>query len=237
LHEYDYSKGFSSQQYDHAIQPFFEDLVSKGFAVFSYDMIGFGNRIEEGSLFYQHYPRWSIMGKCVADLQGALDAVSNLNFVDSSKISVAGYSLGATVALYTAALDKRISSIVSVCGFTPMRLDIPQKGREGIKAYSHLKGMLPRLGFFVGHEDRIPFDFHEIMASIAPRPLLVVAPTMDKNASLKDVQNSVIESKKIYQLYGLPGNIQIFSPVDYNRFSKEMQDQTVRWILSNSSRN
>ncbi|MEO6135494.1 MAG: acyl-CoA thioester hydrolase/BAAT C-terminal domain-containing protein, partial [Ginsengibacter sp.] len=52
LHEYDYSKGFSSQQYDHAIQPFFEDLVSKGFIVFSYDMIGFGNRIEEGSLFY-----------------------------------------------------------------------------------------------------------------------------------------------------------------------------------------
>ncbi|MEO6133610.1 MAG: alpha/beta fold hydrolase, partial [Ginsengibacter sp.] len=226
----------SSQQYDHAIQPFFEDLVSKGFIVFSYDMIGFGNRIEEGSLFYQHYPRWSLMGKCVADLQGALDAISNLNFVDKSRITVAGYSLGATVALYTAALDKRISAIVSVCGFTPMRLDTPNKGTEGIKGYSHLKGMLPRLGFFVGYEDRIPFDFHEIMASIAPRPFLVIAPTMDKNASLIDVQKSVMESKKIYQLNGKPENIQIYSPNDYNRFSKEMQDETVRWIQSASAR-
>lgn len=29
LHEFDYSKGFSSQRYDHEIQPFFEALVAK----------------------------------------------------------------------------------------------------------------------------------------------------------------------------------------------------------------
>ncbi|MEO6289984.1 MAG: alpha/beta fold hydrolase [Ginsengibacter sp.] len=235
LHEYDYAKGFSSQMYDHDIKPFIEDLVNKGYAVLCYDFMGFGNRINEGTEFYERYVHWSKMGKIVADVKGAVEALSNLDFVDSTKIYVAGYSLGATVGLYAAALDKRIAGVVSVCGFTPMRLDTPDKGTEGIKACSDLHGLLPRLGFFVGNEARIPYDFHEILGSIAPRPVLVIAPVMDKDATLKDVDDCVEESRKIYKLYGLPGNIQIFSPVDYNRFSKEMQDETVRWILSTSS--
>ncbi|MBS1919544.1 MAG: alpha/beta fold hydrolase [Bacteroidetes bacterium] len=230
LHEYDYSKGFSSEEFDHDIQPYFESLVDNGFAVFTYDMVGFGNRIEEGSAFYKRYPNWSKMGKCVADLQGALETLTHLDFIDSTKISVVGYSLGATVALYTAALDKRISSVASVCGFTPMRLDTMGKGTEGIRAYSHLHGMLPRLGFFVNNESRIPYDFHEILAAIAPRNLLVIAPVMDQDASLTDIQNCIRQAGKIFNVYGKPGNIQIFTPDDYNRFSPDMRKKTIEWL-------
>ena len=56
------------------------------------------------------------MGKMVVDLHAAIDASANLDFVDSTKIFVVGYSLGATVGLYAAALDKRIAGVVSVCG-------------------------------------------------------------------------------------------------------------------------
>ena len=136
------------------------------------------------------------MGKMVVDLHAAIDASANLDFVDSTKIFVVGYSLGATVGLYAAALDKRIAGVVSVCGFTPMRLDTPDKGIEGIKAYSHLHGLLPRLGFFVGNEARIPYNFDEILASIAPRSLLVIAPKLDKDATFKDVQNCITKTKK-----------------------------------------
>src|SRR5690606_29012591 len=148
-HEYDYSKGFSSY---HKIESFIKGMVDRGYAVFMYDMMGFGNRMEEATHFYDRYPRWSKMGKLVADLEGAVDAMNNLDFVDSTKVLVAGYSLGATVALYTAALDERVAGVVSVSGFTPMRLDTPDKGTEGIQAYSHLHGLLPRLGFFLGLE-------------------------------------------------------------------------------------
>ena len=63
-------------------------------------MLGFGNRIEEGTRFYERHPHWSKMGKMVADVRGAVDALSNLDFIDGRKIFVAGYSLGATVGLY-----------------------------------------------------------------------------------------------------------------------------------------
>ena len=233
LHEYDYSKGFNSY---HQVESFFQSLVDRGFAVFSYDMLGFGNRIEEGTRFYNRYPRWSKMGKMVADVSGAVDALSNFEFIDSTNIFAAGYSLGATVGLYAAALDERIAGVVSVAGFTPMRLSTPDKGTEGIKAFSHLHGLLPRLGFFVGNESRIPYDFHEILASVAPRPVLVIAPEWDKDADLRDVHTAVEAAGNIYGLYSASEKLQIFSPDDYNRFSPEMREKTLQWLENNLSR-
>ena len=29
---------------------------------------------------------------------------------------------------------------------------------------------MPRLGFFVGHERQIPYDFEDVLGAIAPRP-------------------------------------------------------------------
>jgi len=229
LHEFDYSKGFSSQFFDHEIEPFFQELVNNGYAVFSYDMIGFGTRLEEGKWFYQRYPHWSKMGSMVADLQSAVTALSNLNFIDNSKISVAGYSLGATVSLYTASLDKRIAKVVSVCGYMPLRTP-GSIGDLGLKAWTHLYGLFPRLGFFVGNENRLPFDYHEILSCVAPRPVLMVAPTMDKDVELKNIEATVKQSKKIYGLYAAPEKIEVFSPNDYNRFSPEMQARIIEWL-------
>ena len=175
-------------------------MVDKGYAVFAYDMLGFGNGIEEGTRFYNRYPQWSKMGKMVADTKSAVDAMVNLDFIDGDKVFLAGYSLGATVGLFT------------------------------IKAYSHLHGLLPRLGFFVGHEERIPFDFHEILASIAPRPLLVIAPVLNKDVHLRDVQLSVEQAGKIYSLYGSSKNIKFYSPDDYSRFSPGMRKKMYDWF-------
>jgi poly(3-hydroxybutyrate) depolymerase len=170
------------------------------------------------------------MGKMVADVRGAVDALRNMEGIDSSRICVAGYSLGATVGLYAAALDDRIAGVISVAGFTPMRLSTAEKGIEGIRAWSHLHGLLPRLGFFVGHEAHVPYDYHEVLACIAPRPVLVVAPAMDKDAIAGDVRLCVNEAEKIYRLYGASDQLQLFVPDDYSRFSTEMRDKAYRWL-------
>jgi hypothetical protein len=34
-----------------------------------------------------------------------------------------------------------------------------------------------RFGFFVGNEARLPFDFHEVIAAIAPRAAMIAEPT------------------------------------------------------------
>lgn len=231
LHEYDYSKGFSSMGYDHEIQSVFQNITKLGYAVFAFDMIGFGNRLEEGYHFYDRYPKWSKMGKMVADTKGAVDALSNLDIVDSTNIIVSGYSLGGTVALLTAALDERIAGVVSVAGFTPMRTNTLDRGTEGIMTYSHLHGLIPKLGFFVGNESQIPVDFDQIIAGIAPRPVLLIAPERDKDAHPEDIRNCVEQVQKVYDQYNAPKeNIQLYTPDDYNRFSIVSRQKMYDWL-------
>jgi hypothetical protein len=150
--------------------------------------------------------------------------------IDGNRIFVSGYSIGATVGLYSAALDERICGVISVCGFTPMRTDLPERGTEGIKRYSHLHGLIPRLGFFTGNEERIPYDYHELLGAIAPRPVLVIAPELDKDAYHSDVVTCVKEAGKVYDLYGSPENIELFSPEDISRLSPEVREKIYSWL-------
>ena len=61
--------------------------------------------------------------------------------------------------------------------------------------------------YVAGNEELIPVDFHEVLASIAPRPLLVFSPVYDKDAHLHDVKLSAEQAWKIYNLYGDTENI------------------------------
>ena len=227
LHEYSYSTG--SAKGGNMIKQF----VDEGYAVLIYDQIGFGTRVEEGRLFYERFPHWSKMGRMVSDVRWAVDALSEVDFINPAQIYTAGYSLGGTVALYSAALDDRIAGVISVSGFTPMRLDTKGKTAEGIYGYSHLHGLLPRLGFFIGEESRIPYDFHEILASIAPRPLLVIAPTWDQYASFPDVEKCVNEVTEVYGLFGAKENIKLYAPEEYDHLTDDMVEQMTFWLRQN----
>jgi len=228
LHEYDYSKGFSSMGFHHHIAGYFEDLVRLGFAVFAYDMIGFGNRQEEGRNFYDRYPRWSRMGKMTADVSGAVDALSQLDGIDADQIYVFGYSLGGTVGLYATALDDRIRGLISVAGFTPMR-----EGEEGAWhmdeiANQHL--LMPRAGYFSRERDRLPLDYEEILALIAPRSVLIISPNYDALSSTEKIQQAVEQSNEIFRLYGPEKGVDLYVPNDYNRFSQPMREETLDWL-------
>lgn len=169
----------------------------------------------------------------VADVRWSVDALSVLDYIDPQKIYVAGYSLGGSVALHSAALDERIAGVISVCGFTPMRTNLPGKTAEGIYEYSHLHGLIPRLGFFAGTENRIPYDFDEILGCIAPRPVLIIAPSWDQYADTDDIKECVNEVRKVYGLYKNSDKPELIIPDDYNRFSPDMKEIMVSWAKDN----
>ena len=94
-----------------------------------------------------------------------------------------GNRLSETGPVYTAALDARVRGVVSIAGFTPMRTDTAERGTGGVARYSHERGMIPRLGFFIGHKAQIPYDFQDLLGLIAPLPVLVVQPQLDRDAA------------------------------------------------------
>ncbi|HZT33212.1 MAG TPA: alpha/beta fold hydrolase [Bryobacteraceae bacterium] len=238
LHPYSYQNGWSvgspwlSSGWAYTLdkRPTFSLLTRRGFAVFAFDQIGFGTRVHEAREFYQRYPKWSLLGNMIADTRSAVEALAALKEIDASRIYLAGYALGAKVGLLTAAFDGRVRGLVSVCGFDPLRLDTAEKGTEGVKHYSHLHGLAPRLGFFVGHEDRLPFDFDEVLALAASKPVLLIAPTLDRYARVADVRREVEESRKVYRLLGHEEALRIETPLEINRFPHAMQEQAFDWI-------
>ncbi len=223
LHPHSFSNGYVAgyRRGEHAHL----SLARQGFVVFAYDQIGNGSRIEEATRFYERYPHWSLLGKMIADARAGVDVAENLPYVDAKRIYLLGYSLGGTVSLHTAALDQRIAGVVSVAGFTPMRLDAPEKGTGFLESVSRWHVLQPRLGAFVGKEQRVPYDYHEVLALIAPRPVLIVAPEHDREHNVEDVCTCAEEARKVYQLLEADKNLDLYVPDDYNRFSPELQQE------------
>jgi hypothetical protein len=60
-------------------------------------------------------------------------------------------NLGGKIGLLTAARDERVRATAAVAAFTPLRTSA-NKGTEGVWHYSHLHGLIPRMGFFIGNE-------------------------------------------------------------------------------------
>ncbi len=205
-------------------------LVNAGYAVLAFDQVGFGSRMADFGPFYTRHPHWSLMGRMVEDVTKAVDALTADTAIDPERISVFGYTIGGTVGLYAAALDPRIQSVVSISGFTPMRTDTADRGTGGLARYSEERALLPRLGFFVGQEARVPYDVDEVIAAAAPRHVLVVEPTMDRATTPADVREAVVRARKVFALYGAADRLTIHEPVDYTRLTNATQDAAVRWM-------
>jgi pimeloyl-ACP methyl ester carboxylesterase len=212
LHPFSYSTGYSR----YAKAPF-EELTRRGYGVLAFDQIGFGTRGEHAKDFYRRYPKWSLLGKMVADTKAAITAASELDVIDASKIYLLGYSLGGKVALWTAAFDPRPAGTISVAGITPLRTS---KGTEGIRAYSHLHGLLPRLGFYADQPSALPVDYDDVFAAIGSRRVLLIAPTHDRFADLPALRSLARQCP----------NVEMLSPDDFNRFPQPTQAMAFDWL-------
>jgi dienelactone hydrolase len=226
LHGYSHATG-AMWAYRPELNPILA-LVEAGYVVLAFDQQGFGTRIREASRFYDRYPRWSRMGQMVEDVRSGVDFLGRVEMVDPERISLYGFSLGGAVALFTAALDPRIAGAVSVCGFTPLRGDRVARGTEGAERYSHLHGLIPRIGFFAGQEERIPTDFADLLALTAPRPVIVIAPDWDRHAHAEDITAAVRSAAEVYAASGAAGRLELRTPRDVHRLSAAVMEESLR---------
>jgi pimeloyl-ACP methyl ester carboxylesterase len=226
LHQYAYAHGYAVG-YENDNKKLFQSLVDQGFAVLAIDLYGFGTRNQEAPYFYERYPGWSKMGKMVADVRACVDALAGQAEVDASRIFLAGNTIGGMVALFTAALDARVAGVAVVSAFSPWRASNQQY--ESIRTYSHLHGFLPRLGYFADRPQTVPVDYAEIMSCIAPRPLLLLAPELDRYADVAAVRQTVQGLRRVYALYGQAHQLQLQTPREINRLTGPMQAEMLRF--------
>ena len=149
------------------------ELAERGYVTLAPDYPNFGDYKFDA---YAHgFSSASMKG--IANHRRAVDLLRSLPQVDSERIAVIGHSLGGHNALFIAAFDPRIKAVVTSCGFTSFA---KYKGGD-LTGWSH-KGYMPRIAEIYGKDpQRMPFDFTEVLAALAPRPVFINAPLGDDN--------------------------------------------------------
>ena len=172
--------------------------------------------------------------KAIWDNIRALDLLSSLRYVDDSRgFGAIGHSLGGHNAIYTTVLDKRITVLASSCGF-----DSYLNYYDGdINRWYFGQGWcqiryMPRMSNYRGRLSEIPFDFHELLAALAPRPLFVNAPLHDGNFRWRSVDQCAAAARPIYKLFGGEGNLVIKHPDCDHNFPKVLRERAYKMIDS-----
>ncbi len=162
--------------------------------------------------------------KAVWDNIRGVDLLQSLPFVDGRSIVAIGHSLGGHNAVYTAAFDDRIQAVVSSCGLDSYRDYYGGDGSVWLpgKGWTQRRYM-PRLAQYRGHLEQIPFDFDQILAAIAPRSVLVIAPIHDSNFRADSVDRLASEARKVFNLYGHGERLAVLHPNCDHDFPPEMR--------------
>ena len=128
--------------------------------------------------------------KGIVNHRRGVDLLRSLPYVDAEAIGAIGHSLGGHNALFVAAFDERIRAVVTSCGFTAFA----KYYGGNLKGWTSTRYM-PRINdVYANSPAKVPFDFTDVFAAIAPRAIFVNAPTRDANfdvTGVDDVANAV----------------------------------------------
>ncbi|MBT4097025.1 MAG: alpha/beta hydrolase [Gemmatimonadetes bacterium] len=145
--------------------------------------------------------------KAIWDNIRALDLLESFSCVAGRAFGAIGHSLGGHNSVYTAVFDPRIEAVVSNCGLDSYLDYLNWTPGNGWSQ----KRYMPRL---VDYDSpaAIPFDFHDLIASLAPRGCLVSAPMGDSNFKWQSAAEVVRSAGEVYRLHGAADRLQIIHP-------------------------
>lgn len=207
--------GFAGQPNLH----YARELAARGFVTLSPDYPNFGEYT------FDPYARGyaSATMKGIVNHMGAAALLRSLPAVDRRRIAACGHSLGGHNALFLAAFDPRIRAVVTSCGFTSFA---KYMGGD-LKGWSH-RGYMPRIESVYGCDPaRMPFDFSDVLACIAPRPVFINAPLGDSNFDHSGVDDSVAAVRALYRR---SGDLRVEHPDSAHDFPPAVRLQAWDWL-------
>jgi dienelactone hydrolase len=211
---------------------FADELAKRGYICVVPDAVGFGERLPDGTKpyhnameLYERHPKWSYFGKMNYDVGRVIDFLEHGNEVDTKRIGVIGHSHGAYGSIMATVFEPRIALTVASCGFNTLRAD-PDPNR-----WSHLTALMPRLGYYVDDIKSAPFDWHEVVACIAPRPYFNWA-TLEDNIfpNTDNLAGIYTQLEGIYALYEKEDRFHGELVPGKHRFPKEGREMAYAWI-------
>ena len=199
-----------------------KELAVRGYVVLAPDYPNFGEY--EVDPYRMGYESASI--KAIWNNMRGVDLLRSRPEVDPGRIGAIGHSLGGHNAIFTALFDDRIKAVVSSCGFNSFPF---YKGGD-LAGWSHA-GYMPRIRSVYGNDpERLPFDFPEVIAGLAPRPFFANAPLRDANFDVEGVRVCIEAAAPVYQLLGAAENLVAAFPDDEHDFPPEVRRRAFEFL-------
>ncbi len=178
------------------------ELARRGYVVLAPDYPSFGDYKFDFNAEFRAGRYTSGTMKGIFNHMRAVDLLSERKGVDGDRIGVIGHSLGGHNAMFLAAFDERVKVVVSSCGWTPF-----EDYYEGKIAGWTSDRYMPRLrDVYQLDAQRVPFDFYEVVAAIAPRPFFSNSPLGDTNFDVRGVKKAVPVAEEVYRLFAAGEN-------------------------------
>jgi hypothetical protein len=83
---------------------------------------------------------------------------------------------------------------------------------------------------FESNPDKVPFDFHEVIAAIAPRPIFINAPLQDDNFDCNGVKKVLAAVAPIDALHNASKRITAVHPDIGHGFPPDIRQSAYEWL-------
>jgi dienelactone hydrolase len=147
----------------------------------------------------------------------ALDYLETRSEVDPTRLGVTGRSGGGAYSWWLAAIDDRIKVAAPVAGMTDLQNHVVDGTVEG-----HCDCM------FIVNTYR--WDYPQVAALLAPRPLLIGNSDRDTIFPLDGVVRVHEKLRRIYQLYGASTNLGLLITEGPHKDTQDLQLPVFRWF-------
>lgn len=156
----------------------------------------------------------------------AVDLLAAMPEVDPQRMGTIGLSLGGHNSLFVGAFDPRLKVVVTSSGFDSFT-DYMNGDLTGWCQQRYM----PRIETeYAKDPQRLPFDFPEVLATIAPRALYIHAPQSDSNFKLDSVRRCVAAALPVYQLFDREQALQAVYPPGEHGFPPEERLKAYEFI-------
>jgi dienelactone hydrolase len=193
------------------------ELTRRGFVTVAPDCFEFGERLTKGKdlsddevrrlyvgsmeRFQKEHPEWSLDGRRNWDHQRLLDVLDTMPFVQKGGYGVMGNSLGGRSAIFLAATDERIAAAVPSCGVSPNLTNVYRSVTGTAASQASPKW----IEFFLKHGGKMLYEYEDLIALCAPRPLLLLEPFNDPYNPYAEANfRCYVAGQRAYQLLGKP---------------------------------
>src|SRR5262249_54842302 len=164
--------------------------------------------------------------KAIWNNMRAIDLLQSLPEVDPERIGCIGHSLGGHNGMFTAVFDTRIKALVSSCGFT----SFAKYYGGNLKGWTSARYMPRIASIYDSKPEKMPFDFTEVVAALAPRAFMANSPLHDDNFEVSGVKDVMTAAKPVYELLGASQKLAVNYPDCRHDFPAEARKLAYEWL-------